>query len=61
MRESLAIEYPKQQKRCRQLLHAYGERGPMMIEAVLQRADKASAEGDVVAMLRCYEEMKGCS
>jgi hypothetical protein len=63
---SLGNDYPNQQARCRELLHAYHEIGPngmfaaLMIEEVLQRADKAAVSGDVVAMIRCFEEMKGC-
>ncbi len=31
----------------------------MMMEASLQAADKAIIEGDVVGMIRCYEDLKG--
>lgn len=63
---TLADEFPKEQERCRQLLEQYKEIGPvgafghMMISDVLRRADQAAMSGDVVAMLRLYEEMKGC-
>ena len=63
---SLGDAYPDEQARCRQLLHAYHEIGPvgmfggLMIEQVLQRADKAALSGDVIAMLHSFDEMKGC-
>lgn len=64
---SLGTEYPKEQARCRELLSEYrqmpngaGFFGATMIEAVLKRADEAAVSGDVLAMLRSYEEMKGC-
>lgn len=63
---SLAEAYPKEQERCRELLSAYKEIGPVgafghaMISDVLRRAEIAAAEQDVVAMIRLYEEMKEC-
>lgn len=63
---SLGELYPVEQARCRELLTAYkaigpaGQFGHLMISQVLERADRAAISGDVVAMLRCYEEMKGC-
>lgn len=63
---SLGEEYPLQQARCRELLEAYTEIGPagafghLMIFQVLERADRAAISGDLVAMLRSFEEMKGC-
>ena len=61
---SLADEFPHQQARVRDLLTEYKAIGPAgmfgtaMIEQVLQRADKAAAEGDVVAMIVSFKEMK---
>lgn len=62
---SLGIEFPKEQARVRELLGAYkliptGAFGAAMIEQVLKRADEAAISGDVVAILRSYEELKGC-
>lgn len=63
---SLAEAYPVEQARVRELLGVYKSIGPvgtfgaMMIERVLQRADSAAADHDTVAMLRSYQEMKGC-
>ena len=61
---SLGEEYPKEQARCRELLTQYQEIGPpgrfgaLMIEDMLCRADEAAISGDVIAMIRLYEEMK---
>ncbi len=61
----LAETYPIEQARCRELLAQYkeiptGAFGAAAIEIVLQNADKAASTGDVVAMLRSYQEMKNC-
>lgn len=63
--KTLGDEYPKEQARVRELLGRYreiptGAFGAAMIEQVLQRADKAAADGDVVEMLRSFHEMQGC-
>lgn len=61
---SLADEYPKEQARNRELLSAYreigipGKFGAFILEDLLRRADEAAVSGDVVAMLRCFAEMK---
>ena len=61
---SLGEELPKEMARVRVVLGHYKEIGPagtfgaMMIEQALQHADKAVISGDVVAMIRCYEELK---
>lgn len=67
MNESVGEAFPKEQARGRELLGIYrqlppqsGAFGAMMIEQVLQRADAAAMSGDVVAILRSYEELKGC-
>lgn len=63
---SVGEEFPKQQARVRTLLGHYKEIGPagafgaMMIEAALRRADEAAMSGDVVAILRSYQELKEC-
>lgn len=63
---TLGEDYPVQQARCRELLEQYKAIGPngafghLMISQVLARADHAAMSGDVVAMLRSFEEMKGC-
>ena len=62
---SVGDEFPKEQARVRELLGVYrsiptGAFGAMMLEQVLQRADLAAMSGDVIAILRSYEELKGC-
>lgn len=64
---SLGEDFPKQQARVRELLTVYlglpggaGAFGAAMLEQTLQRADAAAMSGDVIAMLRSYEEMKNC-
>ena len=63
---SVGIEFPKEQARVRELLTQYksigapGAFGATMIEQALRRADQAAISGDVVAILRSYEELKGC-
>lgn len=61
---TLGEAYPKEQARVRIVLGYYKEIGPAgafgaaMIEDLLQRADKAAIEGDAVAMIRIFQEMK---
>lgn len=58
-------DFPKQQQRARELLAQYqaigaaGKFGAAVIETALRRADEAAISGDVVAILRSYEELKG--
>lgn len=62
---SLGEEFSKEQARVRVVLGHYKEIGPAgrfgaaMIEDTLRRADAAAISGDVVEMLRAFEEMKG--
>jgi N-glycosylase/DNA lyase len=62
---SLAEAFPQEQARVREVLKQYQSIGPagtfgaFMIEQSLRRADQATASGDVLAMLRSYEELKG--
>ena len=64
--KSLAQAYLEEQNRCRELLTEYKAIGPAgmfgyaCINSILQRADAAVMQGDTVAMLGLYEEMKGC-
>lgn len=63
---TLAEAFPLEQARLRELIDAYRDIGPAgafglaMIRQTLARADAAVASHDTVAMLRAYEEMKGC-
>ena len=62
---SLGEELPREMTRVRGLIPMYTEIGPpgmfavTMMNAALDAAQKALAEGDVIAMLRVYEELKG--
>lgn len=61
---SLAEELPKEQARVREVLSHYREIGPagalgaMLIEQSLREADEAVMSGDVVRMIRAYEDLK---
>ena len=61
---SLGEAFPLEQARVRVVLGHYKDIGPagmfgaMMIEDMLRRADEAAMSGDVVAMLRVFQEMK---
>lgn len=63
--ESLADALPKEMARVRAVLGHYKEIGPagaigaMFIEQDLQAADRAVMSGDVVAMLRALETLRG--
>ncbi len=62
--ETLGDAYPRELTRVREVLAMYKEIGPgglfgaAMIEATLRRADKAVIEGDTVAMIAIYQELK---
>jgi hypothetical protein len=65
--ETLGDALPKEMARVRdELLPAYQSIGPAgafgltMLRGALDRATKAMASGDVVAMICAYEELKGC-
>lgn len=64
--KTLAEALPEEIARCQDLLVAYAAIGPAgifgaaMIRADVAAAHKAMIEGDVVAMLRAYEALKGC-
>lgn len=63
---SVGEDFPNEQARVRELLSQYREIGPngafgaFMIQQVLERADRAAISGDVIEILRSYEELKGC-
>lgn len=64
---SLAEAFPKEQARVRELIVMYrdpvlngaGNFAAAMMEQSLAAADRAIMSGDVVAMIRCYEDLKG--
>lgn len=61
---SVGEEYPKEQARVREILGQFKQIGPAgaigaaLIEDVLRRADRAAMSGDVLAVLRSFEEMR---
>lgn len=64
---TLGDAFPQQLARVRELLTMYqalpiqsGWFGVAALKNVIDRAERAQADGDVVAMLRLYEEMKEC-
>ena len=62
--ESLAVELPREQQRVRDLLPLYdaiptGVFAATLMRQALTRAEQAAATGDVIGMLRSYEELKG--
>lgn len=63
---NLAEALPKEQQRVRDLLPLYdaiptGVFAATMMRMALTKAEHAAASGDVVAMLRSYDELKGFS
>jgi len=70
MTDTLAEALPREQARVREVFKHYqdcqremGSRvnchfAIAMINSSLAAAEKAAAEGDVVAMLRCYQDLK---
>lgn len=63
--DTLADALPREQERVRELLVQYVEIGPAgafaaaMMRQSLARADQAVMSGDVVAMLRSLEDLRG--
>ncbi len=66
MTQSLGEALPQEISRCQELLAVYQNIGPAgffgagILKAHLDAGVKALAEGDVVAMIRAYEELKKC-
>ena len=62
---TLGDDFPREQARLREVLGYYkeiglaGGFGVALIEDILRRADEAAIEGDLPAMIRVYQEMKG--
>lgn len=62
--ETLADAFPKEQRRVRGILELYLEIGPggafgaHWIRELLDRAEVVALSGDVVEMLRVFEELK---
>ena len=61
---SVGEDFPKQQKRVRDILKLYYEIGPSgafaaaMMEQVLTEAEEAVAGGDIVEILSSYQSLK---
>lgn len=61
---TLDEELPRQQARCRKMLEDVLEIGPsgailaMLLRQSLAKAEKAAAEGDVVAMLEACKDLQ---
>lgn len=61
---SIGEDMPNQQARARELLQAYNDIGPAgkfgvyVIEQALRRADTALASGDVVEIVKAYQELR---
>ena len=65
---SLAEALPIEQARVRALIVTYrqlpnnvGLIAAMLMENTLQRADTAVMSGDLIGMIRAYEDLKGCA
>ena len=63
--QTLADAFPREQERVRELVKIYdeiptGAFGASMLRLVLTRAEQAAMSGDITAVLRSYEELKGC-
>lgn len=62
--QTLAVGILAEQQRNRELLSQYesigsaGMFGAMMLRDLLSRTERAVMDGDVVAMLRCYQELQ---
>lgn len=63
--ETLADALPAEMQRVRELMPMYREIGPAgawalgMMEGSLRYAERAAASGDVIAMLRALEDLRG--
>ena len=62
---TISDSFIAEQERVRELLGIYdsipsGAFGAAMIRKVLRRADRAAISGDIVEIMRIYEELKGC-
>jgi hypothetical protein len=62
--KTLGEALPEECARVRKIMATYltfpgGQLAAAMMEASLKLADQAMVSGDVVAMMRCYEDLKG--
>lgn len=63
---TVGSEFPSELRRVTELRQQYLSLGPngtfgaIMLAAVIKRAEEAWRSGDVVAIVRSFQEMKGC-
>lgn len=64
---SVGEDFPQQQERVRHLIDEYraleggvGMMGAALMDDVLKRAADAQSSGDIVQILRSYQELRGC-
>lgn len=64
---SVGEDFPQQQERVRHLIDEYralpdgaGKVGAILMDDVLRRAADAQSSGDVVQIVRMYQELVGC-
>ena len=64
---SVGEDFPQQQERVRHLIDDYralpdgtGEIGAQIMDVVLKRAADAQSSGDIVQILRSYQELVNC-
>ena len=64
---SVGEDFPQQQERVRHLIDDYralpdgaGEIGAVIMDDVLKRAADAQSSGDIVRILRSYQELVNC-
>lgn len=64
--KSLGEAFPEEIERCKELIVAYREIGPagqfglVMLEDLVEKAEKANIDQDVIAMVRLYPELQEC-
>jgi hypothetical protein len=61
---TIAIDLPKEQERCRKILESLQSIGApglfaaSLLKISLKKAEQAAAAGDVVAMIAAYQDLK---
>jgi hypothetical protein len=63
--QTLADAFPREQERVRELVNVYdeiptGAFAAAMLRRILEDSETAAMSGDITAVLRSYEELKGC-
>ena len=64
---SIGSEFPMEQERVRELIDEYrklpggvGMIGAYLMDDILKRAAEAQSSGDVIQILRAFQELKDC-